>query len=208
MVPIGSYWTDVGGASDAIYVVQTNARVIERCVSHDHRPRRPSARPHVRLGHYGLCVAEQWGRRWITIDTSRVAVALARQRILTAKFDYYETADGSNNIGGAGFQYKTVPAHYAWGALPRTWLSIPIFATWEPVLDQKLDALDDALVAEVGDDTRAKLFWQSWGPSALGVAPRSATRTSGVWTCPKKNGSTGMSRSTLTRTGPMLSRSG
>ena len=54
-------------------------------------------------------VAEQWGRRWITIDTSRVAIALARQRILTSKFDYYKTEDGSNTVGADNFRYKTVP---------------------------------------------------------------------------------------------------
>ena len=47
-------------------------------------------------------VAEQWGRRWITIDTSRVAVALARQRILTAKFDYYRTATAPTTSAALG----------------------------------------------------------------------------------------------------------
>lgn len=53
-------------------------------------------------------VAEQWGRRWITCDTSRVAIAIARQRLLTAKFDFYTLADPSKGIN-AGFVYKTVP---------------------------------------------------------------------------------------------------
>ena len=53
-------------------------------------------------------VAEQWGRRWITCDTSRVAVALAKQRLMTARFDYYELARPDEGIG-SGFKYKTVP---------------------------------------------------------------------------------------------------
>lgn len=53
-------------------------------------------------------VAEQWGRRWITCDTSRVAIAIARQRLLTAKFDFYTLADPSKGIN-ADFVYKTVP---------------------------------------------------------------------------------------------------
>jgi adenine-specific DNA-methyltransferase len=53
-------------------------------------------------------VAEQWGRRWITCDTSRVAVTLAKQRLMTALFDYYELAHPAEGVG-SGFVYKTVP---------------------------------------------------------------------------------------------------
>jgi adenine-specific DNA-methyltransferase len=53
-------------------------------------------------------VAEQWGRRWITCDTSRVAVTLAKQRLMTAMFDYYELAHPAEGVG-SGFNYKTVP---------------------------------------------------------------------------------------------------
>jgi adenine-specific DNA-methyltransferase len=53
-------------------------------------------------------VAENWGRRWITCDTSRVAIALAKQRLMTASFDYYELAHPSEGVG-SGFKYKTVP---------------------------------------------------------------------------------------------------
>lgn len=53
-------------------------------------------------------VAEQWGRRWITCDTSRVALTLARQRLMTAAFDYYELARPQEGVG-SGFVYKTVP---------------------------------------------------------------------------------------------------
>ena len=53
-------------------------------------------------------VAEQWGRRWITCDTSRVALTLAKQRLMTAVFDYYELAHPKEGVG-SGFTYKTVP---------------------------------------------------------------------------------------------------
>jgi adenine-specific DNA-methyltransferase len=53
-------------------------------------------------------VAEKWGRRWITCDTSRVAVTLAKQRLMTASFDYYELRYPHEGIKG-GFFYKTVP---------------------------------------------------------------------------------------------------
>src|SRR6266498_3583971 len=53
-------------------------------------------------------VAEHWGRRWITCDTSRVAVSLAKQRLMTAVFDYYELAHPAEGVA-SGFVYKTVP---------------------------------------------------------------------------------------------------
>jgi adenine-specific DNA-methyltransferase len=53
-------------------------------------------------------VAEQWGRRWITCDTSRVALTLAKQRLMTALFEYYELAHPQEGVG-SGFNYKTVP---------------------------------------------------------------------------------------------------
>src|SRR5205807_1225959 len=53
-------------------------------------------------------VAEQWGRRWITCDTSRVAITLAKQRLMTALFDYYELAHSDEGVD-SGFRYKTVP---------------------------------------------------------------------------------------------------
>ena len=56
-------------------------------------------------------VAENWGRRWITIDTSRVAVALARQRLLTGTFDYYKLNDESEGVAG-GFHQQNSSAHH------------------------------------------------------------------------------------------------
>ena len=155
VVPLGAYWTDVGGASDAIYVVQTNARAIERCILMTTDAGDLVLDPTCGSGTTAY-VAEQWGRRWITIDTSRVAVALARQRILTAKFDYYKTEDDSDNIGESGFKYKTAP-HVTLGGIAQNVALDPIFARWEPILDEKLDALNTAL-SEVDDDTRAGLL--------------------------------------------------
>ena len=60
-------------------------------------------------------VAEQWGRRWITCDTSRVAVTLAKSRLMTANFDYYELAHPAEGVG-SGFKYKTVP-HVTLGSI-------------------------------------------------------------------------------------------
>ena len=85
-------WTDLGGASQPVYVVQTNARIVERCMLMCTDPGDLVLDPTCGSGTTAY-VAEQWGRRWITIDTSRVALALARQRIMGAKYPMYLLAD-------------------------------------------------------------------------------------------------------------------
>src|SRR5207237_6080870 len=87
-----------------VYVVQTSAKVIERCVLMTTAPGDLVLDPTCGSGTTAY-VAEQWGRRWITIDTSRVPLALARQRLLTADFDWYELKDDSRGPVG-GFVYK------------------------------------------------------------------------------------------------------
>ena len=151
-------WSDTtssGFGEGKRYVVETQPVVIQRCMLMTTDPGDLVLDPTCGSGTTAY-VAEQWGRRWITIDTSRVAIALARERILTAKFDYYKTADGSNSIDGGGFEYKTVP-HVTLRSIAQNVALDPIFARWEPVLDDNLDALNDAL-AEVGDETRAKML--------------------------------------------------
>ena len=100
-------------------------------------------------------VAENWGRRWITIDTSRVAVALARQRLLTGTFDYYTLKDEAEGISG-GFINKTVP-HITLRSIAQNTALDPIFAKHEPILKEKLEALNHAL-AEVTQEIRTKLL--------------------------------------------------
>jgi adenine-specific DNA-methyltransferase len=78
--------------SDKIYVVQTNVRIVERCMLMTTDPGDLVLDPTCGSGTTAF-VAEQWGRRWITADTSRVALTLARQRLMGAKFPYYLLAD-------------------------------------------------------------------------------------------------------------------
>ncbi|MBN1104159.1 MAG: site-specific DNA-methyltransferase, partial [Deltaproteobacteria bacterium] len=93
-IPIANIWTDTVSSfmPDKIYVVQTNRKVIERCILMATDPGDLVLDPTCGSGTTAY-VAEQWGRRWITIDTSRVALALARQRLLTASFPYYRVKD-------------------------------------------------------------------------------------------------------------------
>lgn len=94
-------------ATENIYVVQTYTKVIQRCILMTTDPNDLVLDITCGSGTTAY-VAEQWGRRWITCDTSRVAIAIARQRLLTAVYDYYTLADPHKGIS-AGFVYKTVP---------------------------------------------------------------------------------------------------
>lgn len=89
---ISNWWDGIGGASSPIYVVQTNVELIKRCILLATDPGDIVLDPTCGSGTTAY-VAEQWGRRWITIDTSRVALALARTRLMSARYSYYLLAD-------------------------------------------------------------------------------------------------------------------
>ena len=137
---------------DKLYVTQTNRKVIERCLLMTTDPGDLVLDPTCGSGTTAY-VAEQWGRRWITIDTSRVALALARQRLLTATFPFYKVkevevdtqvhpetgqphgiapTDQSANPS-QGFIYKTVP-HITLKSIAQNVALDPIFAKHQPSL--------------------------------------------------------------------------
>ncbi|MBL0003905.1 MAG: site-specific DNA-methyltransferase [Actinomycetales bacterium] len=94
-VPLKNNWGDTGTGSfteDKIYVVQSGTKVVQRCMLMCTDPGDLVLDPTCGSGTTAY-VAEQWGRRWITVDTSRVALALARQRLMGAKYPYYLLAD-------------------------------------------------------------------------------------------------------------------
>ncbi len=108
-LPRVNNWSDTatGGFGDEkYYVVQTTIKTLTRCVLMTTDPGDLVLDPTCGSGTTAY-VAEQWGRRWITTDTSRVALALARTRLMTAKYPYYFLKEESNVR--AGFEYKTVP---------------------------------------------------------------------------------------------------
>jgi adenine-specific DNA-methyltransferase len=107
VTPVANYWTDVllsSRSEDKVYAVQTSAKVSARCLLMTTDPGDLVLDPTCGSGTTAY-VAEQWGRRWITIDTSRVPLALARQRILTATYPWYELKDDARGPAG-GFVYK------------------------------------------------------------------------------------------------------
>jgi adenine-specific DNA-methyltransferase len=110
--PIVDLWTDTGisGFSDKkVFVVQTNPKVIERCVLMTTDPGDLVLDPTCGAGTTAT-VAEQWGRRWITIDTSRVALALARARIMGARYLYYLLADSRDGQFKEAEASRTAPS--------------------------------------------------------------------------------------------------
>jgi adenine-specific DNA-methyltransferase len=147
-------WTDTGPELSKSYVVQTNPKAIQRCLLMTTDPGDLVLDPTCGSGTTAY-VAEQWGRRWIMIDTSRVATSLTLQRILTATYDYYKLKDKSEGVAG-GFVNKTVPRITLRSIAQNSGLD-QIFAKHEPILEEKLEILNRAL-AEVTPEVRTELL--------------------------------------------------
>jgi len=112
VVPISNLWADVRwgfDASEKRYVVETNPQVLSRCILMASDPGDLVLDPTCGSGTTAA-VAEQWGRRWITIDTSRVALALARARVMGARYSYYVLADSKDGQQKEAQVTKSVPS--------------------------------------------------------------------------------------------------
>jgi adenine-specific DNA-methyltransferase len=143
--PINNSWTDTGVAgfaSDKRYVVETSVKAVERCLLMTTDPGDLVFDPTCGSGTTAYA-AEKWGRRWLTCDTSRVAVALAKQRLMTASFDYYELKYPQEGLKG-GFIYKTVP-HIGLRAIANNPEIDEIFSRMHPKIERALVKLNEAL---------------------------------------------------------------
>jgi adenine-specific DNA-methyltransferase len=143
--PINNIWRDVlmtGFSEDKVYVVQTGQKTIERCLLMSTDPGDLVLDPTCGSGTTAF-VAEKWGRRWITCDTSRVAVTLAKQRLMTASYDYYELAYPHEGLKG-GFIYKTVP-HVTLKSIANNADIDAIHDRLHPAIEAALAALNAAL---------------------------------------------------------------
>ena len=172
VTPITNIWTDTqtsGFNSERIYVVQTLTKVIERCILMATDPGDLVLDPTCGSGTTAY-VAEQWGRRWITIDTSRVALALARARIMGARYPYYlmtdspegqakeaelngrgpSTAPTFNNIR-LGFVYERVP-HITLKSIANNAGVDVIYEKWQ----RTLEPLRATFNAQLGEQ------WEEW----------------------------------------------
>ena len=108
---VTNLWSDIAGimsrSDPKVYVVQTSTVAVQRCLLMTTDPGDLILDPTCGSGTTAF-VSEQWGRRWITCDSSRVAITLAKQRLMTVIFDYYDLAHPKEGLK-SGFTYKTVP---------------------------------------------------------------------------------------------------
>jgi len=111
-IPITDTWLDTasgGFVGEKIYVVQTQPKIVQRCILMTTDPGDLVFDPTCGSGTTAF-VAEKWGRRWITCDTSRVSITVAKQRLLTSVYDYYKINDNvDTNNPKNGFLYKKIP---------------------------------------------------------------------------------------------------
>jgi adenine-specific DNA-methyltransferase len=172
VVPLNNVWTDTatgGFLEQKVYVVQTTEKIVQRCLLSATDPGDLVLDPTCGSGTTAY-VAEQWGRRWITIDTSRVALALARARIMGARYLYYLLADSRDGqqkeaeITGRpaslqatdgnirhGFVYERVP-HITIELIANNAEIDVIWEKWQAKLEPLRKTLNNAL----------KNAWQEW----------------------------------------------
>lgn len=163
--PITNLWNDTsvaGFASDKKYVVETSQKVIARCLIMSTSPGDLVLDITCGSGTTAF-VAEQWGRRWITCDTSRVAIALAKQRLMTAVFPYFCLKIEQEGLVG-DFEYETVP-HITLSSIANNEPSPPVSLFDRPLVDKKrvrvcspftVEAVPSAVVASP-DETHLHL---------------------------------------------------
>jgi adenine-specific DNA-methyltransferase len=153
---INNLWTDTqtGAFTDEkVYAVQTGTKIVERCVLMATDPGDLVLDPTCGSGTTAF-VAEQSGRRWIAIDTSRVAIAIARQRLVTAKFDDYRLKDEARGVS-YGFITRSV-AHITLRSIAQNTALDPICIRFDQILDARLAELNAALPT-VGANLRSHL---------------------------------------------------
>lgn len=108
VIEVTNLWDDTAGkVPNMIFAVQTHEKIIERCILMTTDPGDLVLDPTCGSGTTAF-TAERWGRRWMTCDTSRVAITLAKQRLMTANFDYFELSHPHEGVR-SGFRYRTVP---------------------------------------------------------------------------------------------------
>jgi len=170
-IPLANFWDDTASSfmADKVYVVQTNTKIVERCILMATDAGDLVLDPTCGSGTTAT-VAEQWGRRWITVDTSRVALALARSRIMGAKYPFYLLADSRDGqIKEAelsrtmpinqpthgnlrhGFVYERVP-HITLKSIANNAEIDVIWDNWQKVLEPLRESLNNLL----------RKTWQEW----------------------------------------------
>lgn len=157
-VPVTMKWDDTSTGSftePKIYVVQSGTKAVSRCLLMVTDPGDLVLDITCGSGTTAY-VAEQWGRRWITCDTSRVAVALAKQRLMTAYFDYYRLAHQSEGVS-SGFEYKKVP-HITLGSIANNEPAAEETLYDQPIIDKSKVRVAGPFTVEALPSLRTKPF--------------------------------------------------
>ncbi len=178
IIPLNNLWTQLKGPANPVYVVETAVEVVKRCILMTTDPGDLVLDPTCGSGTTAY-VAEQWGRRWITIDTSRVALALARARLMGARYPYYLLADSpagrAKEAELSGTSPPDTPTHgslrqgFVYARVPHITLksianNSAIDVIWEQY-QQTLEPLRAQLNAALGTD------WEEWEiPREAGAA--------------------------------------
>lgn len=152
---INNLWTEQMSEQDKRYVVQTSESVISRCMLMTTDPSDLVLDPTCGSGTTAL-VAEQWGRRWITCDTSRVAIALTKQRLMTACYEYFALAHPNEGLIG-GFQYKKVP-HVTLGSIANNESIAEEILYDQPIIEKGRVRVTGPLTAEAVPCLQTKPF--------------------------------------------------
>lgn len=168
-IAVNNLWDDVKGEENPVYVVQTAWRIAQRCIIMTTDPGDLVLDPTCGSGTTAY-VAEQWGRRWITIDTSRVALALARTRIMGTRYPYYLLKDSregqlkeakiSRTLPSDEPTYGNIRQGFVYERVPHITLrdianNAEIDTIWE-TFQEKLEPLREALNQTVGES------WEEW----------------------------------------------
>jgi adenine-specific DNA-methyltransferase len=187
-IPLTNFWDDTASSfmADKVYVVQTNTKIVERCLLMASDPGDLVLDPTCGSGTTAL-VSEQWGRRWITIDTSRVALALARARIMGARLPFYLLADSregqlkeaevmhsvpssatSHSDIRQGFVYERVP-HLTLKSIANNTEIDVIWEKWQAVSEPLRESLNRALGKKWEEWEIPREVTPSWSTSAKEV---------------------------------------
>jgi adenine-specific DNA-methyltransferase len=182
MQELSHMWMDTQGATDKVYVVQTPSKVIERCILMTTDPGELVLDPTCGSGTTAF-VAEQFGRRWITIDTSRVAMALARTRLMAAKYPYYILSDSPEGLRKEaeltgklsshqtegdirkGFVYRRMP-HITLGSITNNSEIDEIYNRWQLKLEPLREKLNAILEEEWDESEIPVRAAEEWGKAA------------------------------------------
>ena len=176
-------WTDTaGGRSGKTYVVETQPKVVQRCILMTSDPGDLVLDPTCGSGTTAY-IAEQWGRRWITIDTSRVALALARTRLMSAVYPYYRLEDAADIK--QGFSYKTAP-YISLSDMANNLEIDDIHAEYAPKLEEIRELLNTSLEKgggrrgkTGGSSSRTRFFVECGNAAAARTVAFSQARASG-----------------------------